>query len=268
MLLKNINAVMIGLIQQAPSTFHIQSGQFNKDYFNIQNKPRLVSLLVDRTSAAIVINKKKEKRVLLPGFHFINHVEQVLHLININSNHFYWGLVDRKHPHTLSNSMTEPGRNQLHSTNSSQTLSKSKDGFRVIPTFSIYFNFSSEQNPHQTKDFLMELSDYFSAKNIIGELDPHFKNLIGTSVTSIWQILLEQTYAADLYSRTEKTISLAEEYIGKINSFLDTKTRVNILNLPNGQNVKIPESIYFLKKLQLIKIKVYLESLWIEKQPN
>lgn len=264
-LLNILNAVLLGLIQQAPSTFHIQSGKFDKDYFNIKNKPGLGSILVDNTSAVIVINKKKERRVLLPGFHFINHGEQVLHLINLNSSHFYWGLVDQKHPHPLSNSMSEPSRGNLRSMHSTKTLSKSKDGLTVIPTFSIHYNFSRQQESQAIKDTLKELSDYFSAINIIGELDSHLKNLIGSSITSIWQALLEQTNAADLYSLTKKNLSLAEEFIRKINMYFDTKDRENILKSPNGQNARFPESTYFLKKIQLLNMGVYLESLWVDK---
>jgi hypothetical protein len=161
--------------------------------------------------------------------------------------------------------MSEPALNHLRSMHSSQTLSKTKDGFTVIPTFSIHYNFSREQGLLETKDSLRELSNYFSANNIFGELDSPLKNLIGSSITSFWQVLLEQTNAAEIYSLTEKNLSLAEEYIRQINTFLDSKTRLNILILPDGQNVKVPESIYYLKKLQLLNMRVYLESLWIEK---
>ncbi|MDO9545680.1 MAG: hypothetical protein Q7J07_02890 [Pelolinea sp.] len=212
----------------------------------------------------MIINRKEEKRILLYGFHFIKRGEQVLHLINFNIHHFYLGSNDRKNPSTISTSDSVDARNHLHLLRSTQTSGRTKDGLTIVPRFSVYFNLLPDQDVQRTKDFLLDLSNIFSAQNIYGELHKHLEDLIGKSIISIWNTLIQETNTEELTTPTEEGLPLVDEYIRKINIFLNENSTEDIFNLPNRQIVNLPEGVHFLKKWKLLNLKVFLDTLWIE----
>ena len=67
-----LKTIILSFLRKTNSAYHIQAGKFDKDYFVIQDKPQLDALLIDENSKVIVINHIGRKRVILPGYQFIN----------------------------------------------------------------------------------------------------------------------------------------------------------------------------------------------------
>ncbi len=263
--INTIQTLILSILKRTKSSYHIQAGKFDRDYFVIQNKPRLDALLIDENSAVIVINDAGEKHVSPPGYQFIKIREQVLHTFDLGFHHFFWGPRENVNPFTYHNPNLDLNQTHLYSLNVAQTKCQTKDEITVVPSFSIFYNFSSLARKKQMEVMLLNVSDYFSANKINGELQIEINNLIGECVTNIWKVLVENTNTKRLIFPTNQKSSLIDDFLLKINTTINTKI---IENESYSRTLKVSnrlESVKPLEQWEALIIRVFLKSLWIQK---
>jgi len=250
--------LILSIFRKTKSSYHIQAGKFDRDYFFIQNKPKLDTLLIDERSAVIVINNAGKKRVILHGFHFISNREKALHTFDIGFHHFFWGPQETEK--LFGNHVPDLGLSQahLHSLRVAQTKCKTKDEITVIPSFSIFFDFSSPMGKNQLGEMLLGISDHFSANKIFGELQFEINELIGKHVTNICKDLLKN---ANVKQLTDQNSSLIDDILIKINTKVSGDTSDSHIKKEHHPL----ESIKPLGYWEMLNIRVFLNNLWIEK---
>jgi DNA-binding ferritin-like protein (Dps family) len=250
--------LILSIFRKTKSSYHIQAGKFDRDYFFIQKKPKLDALLVDEKSAVIVINNAGKKRVILHGFHFISNGEKALHTFDIGFHHFFWGPQETEK--LFKNHIPDLDLSQAHlySLRVAQTKCKTKDEITVVPSFSVFYDFSSPSEKNQLGEMLLDISDLFSANKIFGELQLEINELIGKHVTNICKDLLENTNAKQL---TDQNSSLMDDILIKIN----TKVIGDTSDSRIKKEHRLLESIKPLGYWKMLNIRVFLNNLWIEK---
>jgi hypothetical protein len=254
---KSIYLVFLNQFQKSPSTFYLENGIFYKDYFLIKNKPIFKSLLIDDHTAIAVINKKREKRILLKGFHIIRPGEQVVHVINLNFHHFYYDPKDHSNTSIQSISRSENNKTQPSLIRNNQVSSKLRTSTKDVPRFSVYTNYKHNENNEKMKQALNRLSNYFSRHNISGELISHLENLIGESVFSIWETFTDKNVKDVTSSHWEISQQIADKAILLINAYLNN-SETNMPGFSENQLLFFSEATDFLRKLDLINIRVFI----------
>jgi len=257
--------LFLSIFRNTNSSLHIQAGKFDGDYFFIQNKPKLDALLIDEKSAVIVANNAGTKRVILPGYQFIKNGEKALHTFNIGFHHFFWG------PRVTENLFRKKTLNldlsqaHLHSLRVAQTKCQTKDEITVVPSFSIFYDFSSLAEKTCLRDMLLDISSYFSANKIYGELQLEMNKLIGGYVTNICKDLLANTNVEQLTSPTDQNSSFTNDLLIKINALINTKFDGITPNSHKKKEHYHLESIKPLSQWKLLNIRVFLNNFWIQK---
>lgn len=216
------------------------------------------ALLIDEKSAVIVVNNDGKKRVILHGFHFISNREKALHTFDIGFHHFFWGpqkteKLFRNHVPDLDLSQTH-----LHSLRVAQTKCKTKDEIKIVPSFSVFYDFSSPTGNKQLGEMLLNISDHFSANKIFGELQFEINELIGKHVTNICKDLLKNTNVKQL---TDQNSSLMDDFLIKINTNVSSNTSDSHIK----KELHLLESIKPLGHWKMLNIRVFLNNLWIQK---
>lgn len=257
-----VQMLILSIFRKTKSSYYIQAGKFDRDYFFIQNKPKLDTLLVDEKSAVIVINNAGKKRVILHGFHFISNGEKVLHTFDIGFHHFFWGPQEteklfRNHVPDLNLSQAH-----LHSLRVAQTKCKTKDEITVVPSFSVFYDFSSPTGKKHLGELLLDISNHFSTNKIFGELQLEINELIGKHVINILKDLLENTSVKQL---TNQDSSLMDDILIKINKTINTKVNGDTSDSHIKKELRLLESIKPLGQWEMLNIRVFLNNLWIEK---
>jgi len=135
--INTIKTLILSIFRSVKSANHIQAGKFDRDYFVIQDKPKLGALLIDENSAVIVINNAGKKRIIPPGYQFIKNGEQVLHTFDLGVHHFLLGLMETENQ--FRNNIPDLDLNQihLHSLRAAKTKWQTKDENIIVPSFSI-----------------------------------------------------------------------------------------------------------------------------------
>jgi predicted DNA-binding protein YlxM (UPF0122 family) len=264
-ILNTIQMLILSIFRSTKSAYHIQAGKFDRDYFVIQDKPKLDILLIDENSVVIVINNVGKKRVFPPGYHFIKRGEQVLHTFDRGFHHFFWGPRETKNPNRNQIPDLDLNQTHLHSLRVAQTKWQTKDEITVIPLFSIFYDFSSLAGNKQLEEMSLNISDYFSANNINGELQIEIKNLIGEHVTNIWKVLLENTNTKQLISPTDQISSFMDDILIKINTIINTKTSKNTSDSHKLEEFNLLESFMPVKQWEPLNIRVFLNNIWVQK---
>jgi len=261
-----IQTLILSIFRSAKSTYHIQSGKFDKDYFVIQDKPKLGALLIEENSVVIAINNAGKKQIIQPGYQFIKNGGQVLHTFDFGFHHFFWGPLETDDP--FRNNVPDLDLNQTHlqSLRAAQTKWQTKDEITVVPSFSIFYNFSSMARIKQVEEMLFNISDYFSAHKINGELQIEINKLIGESVTNIWKVLLEKTKSEQIISPTDQYSLLIGNFILMINTILNTKSGEDTSDSHISQEYNLLESVKPLELWETLNIKVFLKNLWIQQE--
>jgi len=253
--------LILSIFRETKSSYHIQAGKFDRDYFFIQNKPKLDALLIDEKSAVIMINNIGRKRVVLPGYRFINHGEKALHTFDIGFHHFFWGPQEtedlfRNHiPIDLSQS-------HLQSLRVAQTKCQTKDEITVVPSFSVFYDFSSSIGKKHLGEMLINISDYFSINKIFGELQLEINKLIGERITNICKYLLKNTSVKQL---TDQNSSLMDDILIKTNTIINIKIGGDTSDAHKKKGLHLLENINPLGQWEMLNIRVFLNNLWIQK---
>jgi hypothetical protein len=261
-----IQTLFLSVFKNAKSVYHIQAGKFDRDYFVIREKPKLGALLIDENSVVVVINNAGKKRVFSSDYHFIKNGEQVLHTFDLGSHHFFWGPQDTENPFRDHIPDLDLNQIHLHSLRVAQTKWLTKDEIAVVPSFSIFYNFSSFAGKKQLEEMSLNISDYFSAKKITGELQIEINKLFGECVTNIWKVLLEKTNANQIISSTYQNSPLMDKFLMNINTIINTKTTED-----TSDSYKFLESNRFervkpLEHWETLNIRVFLKNLWIKQE--
>jgi len=253
------------MVNSTKTSYHIQAGKLNNDYFVIQNKPNLGALLIDENSVVILINKAGKKRVCLPGFQFVKNGEQILHTFNLGFHHFFWGPAETENPFREHPSDLDFNQSHLHSLKINQTKWHTKDGAIVVPLFSIFYDFSFPADKSKIRERSLTISDYFSANNINGELQNEINKFIGERVTNIWKILLENTNTDQLTFSTNLKSSLLDDLITEVNTRINTKTAEDTSDTHKLNGSYRLDHIKHMKQWNMPNIKVYLIKIWVRK---
>jgi len=209
-----------------------------------------------------VINNAGKKRAILHGFHFISNGEKVLHTFDIGFHHFFWGPQEteklfRNHVPDLNLSQAH-----LHSLRVAQTKCKTKDKITVVPSFSVFYDFSYPTGEKHLGETLLGISDHFSSNKIFGELQFAINELIGKHVTNICIDLLNNTNVKQL---TDQKSSLIDDITRKINTKINTKVSDGTSYSHTEEELRLLESIKPLGEWEMLKIRVFLNNLWIQK---
>ena len=261
-----IQTLVLSIFRNTRSVYHIQAGKFDKDYFVIQDKPNLGALLIDENSVVIVINNAGKKRIIPPGYQFIKNGEQVLHTFDLGFHHFFWGPLETDNP--FRNNIPNLDLNQIHlqSLRAAQTKWQTKDEITVIPSFSIFYSFSSAVGIKQMEETLFNISDYFSANKTNGELQIEINKLIGERVTNIWKVLLEKTKTKQIIPPTDQYSLLMENFLLSINTIINTKPREDTSDSHISQGSNLLERVKPLEQWETLNIRVFLNNLWIQQE--
>jgi len=264
--INTIQTLLLSIFKNTKSANQIQAGKFDRDYFAIQDKPKLSALLIDENSVVIVINNAGKKRIIPPGYQFINNGEQVLHTFDLGFHHFFWGPLETENP--FRNNIPNLDLNQihLHSLRAAQTKWQTKDGITVVPSFSIFYDFSSPTSRKQMEEMSLNISDYFSVNKINGELQIEINNLIGKCVTNIWKVLLDTTNAEQIISSTGQNSLLMEYLLFSINTIINTKTGEDILDSHIIKESNQLESVKPLEQWETLNIRVFGNNFWIQQE--
>ena len=264
--MNTIQTIILSIFRSTKSSFHIQAGKFHKDYFVIQDKPKLDALLVDENSVVIVINNAGKKRIIPPGYQFIKNGEQVLHTFDLGFHHFFWGPLETDNP--FRNNIPNLDLNQIHSQSlrAAQTKWQSKDEITFVPSFSIFYNFSFAAGRKQVEEMLFNISDYFSANKIHGELQIEINKLIGGCVTDIWKVLLVKTNANQTISPTDQYSLLMDNILLSLNTKINTKPGEDTSDPQISQGSNLIESVKPLEQWEPLNIRVFLNNLWIQQE--
>jgi hypothetical protein len=260
--LKSMYLVIHNHFHSSPTTFHYQSGIFYKDYFLVKNKPVLSSLLIGNSNAVVTIKNKREKRILLKGFHFIKPGEQILHIINLDFHHFYFNPIGQMNTFMQPNSGLDNNNDQLTPDQFSQKVSK--NNLNIDPIFSIYLNYRNYHNIKQIKHNLLNISNYFSDQSIPGELNSHVEEIIGESVYSIWKTFIKENCLKGVPSQSENQPHFSEKAEREINEFLSDRSKINRFNLSNIQSPKFLNMGELLRILDFLTIQVFIKEVRIE----
>ena len=261
-----VQTIILSIFKSTKSAYLIQTGKFNKDYFIIQDKPKLGALLIDENSAVIVINNTGKKRILSPGYQFIKNGDQVLHTFDLGFHHFVWGPLETENPFRNYTPNLDLNQIHLHSLRAAQTKWQTKDEITVIPSFSIFYNFSSLTGEKQMEEMLLIISDYFSANKINGELQIEINKLIGECVTNIWRVLLEKINAKQIISLSNQNSSMMEYFLLRINTIINMKIGKDVSNSHILKDSNRLESVEPLEKWEPLNIWVFLNNLWIQQE--
>lgn len=254
--------LILSILRKTKSSYHIQAGKFDRDYFFIQNKPKLDALLIDEKSAVIMINNTGRKRVILPSYQFINNGEKALHTFDIGFHHFFWGPQETEDLFRNHTPYIDLSQAHLHSLRVAQTKCQTKDEITVIPSFSVFYGFSSPTGKKHLGEMLLNISDYFSANKIFGELQLEINKLIGEHITNICKDLLKNTSAKQL---TDQNSSLMDEFLIKINTIINIKIGSDTSGAHTKKELHLLESIKPLGQWETLTIRVFLNNLWIQK---
>jgi len=211
-----------------------------------------------------VINNAGKKRIFQPGFQFIKNGEQVLHTFDLGFHHFFWGPQETDNPFRKNVPDLDLNKIHLQSLRSAQTESQTKDEITVVPSFSIFYNFSSMARIKQVKEMSFNISDFFSANKINGELQNEINKLIGECVTNIWKVLLEKTNAKQIISPTDQYSLLIENFLLRINTIINTKLGEDTSDSHISQESNRLEIVKPLDQWETLNIRVYLNNLWIQ----
>jgi len=259
-----IKTLILSIFRSTNPAYHIQAGKFDRDYFVIQDKPKLDALLIDENSAVIVINNERKKRVLSSGFQFINKGEQILHTFDLGFQHFFWGPQENENPFKYH--IPDLNLNQIHlrSLRFAQTKYQTTYKITVIPSFSIFYGFSSLVGKKQMEEMLLNISNYFSSKKINGKLQIEINELIGKSVMNIWKVFLENTNAKQLISPADQNLLLMDKFLTKINTIINTKTAQEILDPTMFNESNLLKSVKPLEQWKALNIRVFLNNIWIQ----
>lgn len=250
--------LILSIFRKTKSSYYIQAGKFDKDYFFIQNKPKIDSLLIDEKSAVIVINNAGKKRVILHGFHFIRKDEKAIHTFDIGFHHFFWG--PQKTEKLFRNHVPDLDLSQahLHFLEVAKMKCKTKDEITIVPSFSIFYNFPSPTDKKHLEEMLLGISNHLSANKIFGELQFEINEIIGKHVTNICKDLLENTNGKQL---SDQNSSLMDDILIKINTEVSGDTSDSHIKKEHH----LLESIKPLGHWEMLNIKVFLNNLWVEK---
>jgi len=264
--ISTIQTLILSIFRSTKSIYHIQAGKFDKDYFVIQNKPKLGALLIDENSVVIVINNGGKKRVCPPGYQFINTGEQVLHTFDIGFHHFYWGPLETEN--SFNNHISDLYLNQIHlrALRVAQTKCQTKDEISVVPSFSIFYDFSSLAGKKQLDEMSLNISNHFFANNINGELQIEINKLIGERVTKIWKVLLRKTNAKQILSPTDQNSSLMNIHLLSINTIINTKITGDTSDSHILKEFNKLGNINPLEQWGALNIRVFLNNLWIQQE--
>ena len=261
-----LQTIMLSFFRRTNSTYHIQAGKFNKDYFVIQDKPQLDALLIGENSKVIVINNVGRKRVVPPGYQFINKKEQVLHTFDLLSHHFYWGPL--KTLKSERNHIPDIDLNHAHllTLKIAQTKWQTKNRITIIPLFSIFYNFSTNADEKQLDNLSLKISDYFSDRNTNGELQTEINQIIGVRVTHIWKTYLENSSSKEILTLTDHNSSLRKKLMVDINTIINKKITVGISGSDKFVEPNLLADINPLDHWELLNIKAFLNNLWIQQE--
>ena len=264
--LNTIQTLLLSIFSSAKSTYHIRAGKFDRDYFVIQDKPKLGALLIDENSVVIVINNAGKKRIFPPGYQFIKNGEQILHTFDLGFHHFVWGPLKTENP--FKNHTPELDLNQLHlySLRAAQTKWQTKDEINVVPSFSIFYDFSSLTGKKQMEEMSLNISDYFSTNKINGELQIEINKVIGECVTNIWKVLLEKTNSKQIISSANQNSLLIENFLLNINTIMNMKIGEDTSNSHILKDSNRLESVKPLEQWETLNIRVFLNNLWIQQE--
>jgi len=264
--LNTIQTLILSIFRSSKSAYHIQAGRFDRDYFVIQDKPKLGALLIDEYSVVIVKNNAGKKRVFPPGYHFLKNGEQILHTFDLGFHHFVWGPLKTENPFRNHNPDFDLNQIHSHSLRAAQTKWQTKDEITVIPSFSIFYNFSFLTGKKQIEEMSLNISDYFSANKINGELQIEINKLIGECVANIWKVLLEKTNAKQIISPTNQNSSLMERFLLNINTIINMKIGEDTSNSHILEDSNGLESVKPLEQWETLNIRVFLNNLWIQQE--
>jgi len=264
--ISTIQTLILSIFRSTKSIYHIQAGKFDNDYFVIQNKPKLGALLIDENSVVIVINNGGKKRVCSPGYQFINTGEQVLHTFDMGFHHFYWGPLETENP--FNNHIPDLNLNQIHlrALRVAQTKCQTKDEISVVPSFSIFYDFSSLAGKKQLEEMSLNISNHFFASNINGELQIEINKLIGERVTKIWKVLLKKTNVKQILSPTDQNLSLMNMHLLSINTIINTKIAGDTSDSHILKEFNKLGNIKPLEQWGALNIRVFLNNLWIQQE--
>ena len=264
--LNTIQTLFLSIFSSAKSAYHIRAGKFDRDYFVIQDKPKLGALLIDENSVVIMINNAGKKRIFPPGYQFIKNGEQILHTFDLGFHHFVWGPLKTENP--FRNHTPELDLNQIHmySLRAAQTKWQTKDEINVVPSFSIFYDFSSLTGKKQMEEMSLNISDYFSTNKINGELQIEINKLIGKCVTNIWKVLLEKTNSKQIISSANQNSLLMENILLSINTIINMKIGEDTSNSHILKDSNRLESVKPLEQWETLNIRVFLNNLWIQQE--
>jgi len=259
------HTLALSIFRKTKSSYHIQVGKFDKDYFFIKNQPRLDALLIDEKSAVITINNASKKRVILSGYQFINNGEKALHTFDIGFHHFFWGPQEKENLYGNHIPDLDLSQAHMHSLRVTQTKCQIKDEITVVPSFSVFYDFSSPKGKRHLEKMLLDISDYFSTNKICGELQLEINKLIGEHVTNICKDLLENTSVKQITSPTDHNSSFLDDFSIKINTIINMKASNGTSDSHTKKELVLLESIKPLGQWEMLNIRVFLNDLWIQK---
>jgi len=262
--LNTIQTLILSIFRNTKSAYHIQAGKFDRDYFVLLDKPKLGALLIDENSVVIVINNAGKKRIFPSGYQFIKNEEQVLHTFDLGFHHFVWGPLKTENPFRNHTPDLDLNKIHLHSLRAAQTKWQTKDEITIIPSFSIFYNFSSLASKKQMEDMSLNISDYFSANKINGELQIEINKVIGECVTNIWKVFLEKANANQIISPTDQNLLLMDYFLLSINTIINKKIGEDTSNSHISKDSSRFKSVKPLEQWETLNIRVFLNNLWIQ----
>ena len=232
--------VLLQLIfQNTIPLYQVKSGFFFKDYFDIQDKPKILALFIDENSAVVVQGDKGNKRILSSGFNRIYPLEKIIHTFNLQPGYFTIRPTDKqnslvlfKHPVYLKN-------NPAFSIIKDQTLARTKDGIAILASFSVFYNLASIQDIHQPKEIFLALSNYFSKQGLNGCLNKEIEYVISTEILNNWRRYIGSHNANELTAAEYSSTFLMDDFSSKM--------------------------VFSLTCLKALNINIFLNNLWIKK---
>ena len=256
----NVQKILFSLFlctfQRASSIFFIESGKFDRDYFNIRKKPRIGALFLDSESAVTLVNKKGRKRILFSGLNFIHGSEQVMHVFDLNHHHFQLETNRQKYP---LQSVVKLLNNENRAGSSQFQLQSSKPQNLINPSFSIHYNLVRNQDSRNLEETLISLSDHFYGNSISGEIRSHLENLITSSITSFVNRSIMEFESKDIPS-TEQLFRKYEEITETMNSFLSKAANSKSIQYTNDHDGHTLAHLVIFNEFHALDIRVFLES--------
>lgn len=158
-----------------------ENGQLDKPYFLLQNKPRIVCLNIDSTSALVVQDKKAQLTPLTNGTFKIKKTERIIHIFDLNLNCFHYGPSLRNHPTDLNLVLNYPPQNLTEEIKRQETQLKTRDGKYISLIYLIFYRFDTSE----LEQFL-PISETLISNEKVGETKTIIQKSIGQIIHQAW----------------------------------------------------------------------------------